>query len=106
MKLKTFKRLIKLSQSLNKKQSLINKECKELFGEDSQFLPYDKTIDEITKILMAEFNDKAGWIDWWIYENNYGEKGLKAYYKDRKVIPFKTASDLYKFLTDNNISSS
>lgn len=102
MKLKTFKRLIKLSRALDKKQSLINKECKELFGKESQFLPYNTTIDEITKILMTEFNDKAGWVDWWIYENDYGKKGLEAYYKDGSIIPFKTASDLYKFLVENN----
>ena len=46
---------------------------------------------EILKIAMNDENDS--WIDWYIYDNNWGNEKLEAGYEIIK--PIKTTNDLY-----------
>lgn len=53
-------------------------------------------------LLKAIFHDELDWIDYWVYELNYGKD-----YQDGDVIqngknvPLKTIEDLYNFLLRN-----
>lgn len=51
--------------------------------------------DEYTKLVAEKVGDKDGWLEWYIWENGGGEKGLEAkaasWKKSRKI---KTLKDL------------
>jgi hypothetical protein len=53
-----------------------------------------KAIESITSVL-----DPEGWIDWYIYENDYGKGGMKAYISGRESI-IESTKDLYELMKD------
>ena len=51
------------------------------------------------ELLKEIMDDKANWIDWYIYDTNYGENKTEIYDKNDKIIAdIKTAEDLYDYL--------
>jgi hypothetical protein len=53
-----------------------------------------KAIESITSVL-----DPEGWIDWYIYENDYGKGRMKAYISGRESI-IESTKDLYELMKD------
>lgn len=60
--------------------------------------------DKLEELLREKKNLQYdhGWIDWWIYENDFGEnKSICAYDKDDNEIILNTVDELYDFLIKN-----
>jgi hypothetical protein len=53
---------------------------------------------EILKIAMNDTIEDQNWIDWFIYDNDWGSNGLEAGYDKEK--PVFTLDDLYKLLIE------
>lgn len=53
-----------------------------------------QAIESITSVV-----DPDGWIDWFIYENDYGKGRMKAYISGRESI-IKSTKDLYELMKD------
>jgi hypothetical protein len=73
----------------------------------SVFAPSSFIIVEIGDELLAAYinlveekmGSQSGWIDWFIYENNWGKKKYEAGFKDR-LKPIETIIDLYNLIMD------
>lgn len=74
---------------------------------DCDFFPYSKYEAKMVELLSTLMEDESGWISYFIYELEFGEK-----YEDGDVIatdkngneviiPMKTVDDLYNVLVDN-----
>jgi hypothetical protein len=57
---------------------------------------------DILKTAMND-NNKDSWIDWYIYENDFGKKCLEAGY-DNKVRKINTFEDLYNLMVNKGES--
>lgn len=63
---------------------------------------YSPLEDILLKILSESMLDKDGWIEWYVYETNFGRKKLTAYWDNGKyIIVLNTFSDLYNLLIGN-----
>jgi hypothetical protein len=51
-------------------------------------------------INKGDYRNGHSWIEWFCFETNFGKESnrLKAYDKDKNVIPLSNASQLYDFL--------
>lgn len=89
-----------------KEQMDYDKECHNCF---SKILPNDyvsgydnsyiyKTSFEMLKYI---FKDKNDWIDYFVYELDFGKQNdkLKCYDENKKEIPLSSIKDLYNLLT-------
>lgn len=54
--------------------------------------------DDYIHLIELAMNDKSGWIDWFIYENDFGKKEMTAGYDDTVVKPIKNNDDLYDLM--------
>jgi len=102
IKLTTFKKAI---ESIKKQREKELKFCKALEDiMDGNFVP-EMSIDILEALLSCLkdiFNDREDWVDWWIYEKDFGkDKKLTARYKNGKEIKLDTVEDLYVFLKKN-----
>lgn len=58
--------------------------------------------DEVVGMLENIFQDKGKWIDYWVYERDFGRDwSTGVVTEDDKPIDLSTTSKRYKFLTDN-----
>lgn len=57
----------------------------------------------IIDLLESIFDDKSGWISYWVFELKFGEDYQDGYVKDKdgNNISLKTADDLYDLLVEN-----
>ena len=52
-------------------------EASKLFSVDGKFMESIYTLQDHYITLLSEFvGDSNGWIDWYIYDNNLGKRGL------------------------------
>ncbi len=60
-------------------------------------------LDTLIHTLELVFQDEEAWIDYWIWEEDFGEsyKDGDVTDKDGNIIPLKTAFDLYDLLMKN-----
>jgi hypothetical protein len=59
----------------------------------------DHMFDMIVDILEICFNDKGKWIEYWVFELDFGNKYKDGMIKNGKTtIPLKTVKDLYDLL--------
>lgn len=69
----------------------------DLFGACSEkvvdVLFPDKIIDAMSDIM----DDQEGWIDWYIYENDWGRRKFDVMYDNEKV-PSETLDDLWQLI--------
>ena len=68
-------------------------------------LPDNRIINEaLIKILKMEMNDKSNWVEYFMYDLNFGEENyrLKVYDNKKEEIPLTTTEDLYNLLTEEN----
>ena len=65
-----------------KKLGLIFTQLQEFEEQNSKFIDpeYPEPLYEVINTLLRAYFNKAqyGWIDWWIWENDFGKKKLKA----------------------------
>jgi hypothetical protein len=67
--------------------------------EETHFFNVSENIENaLLNILTECFEDKNGWLSWWMYEKDFGQKKLKAYNVNKKGIKLNTAEQLYNFL--------
>ena len=74
----------------------------EMFPDDSIYCGYNNSelFNALNKILKESMKDEYDWIDYFMYELDFGEK----YYdgcvldKDKSIINLSTAENLYEFL--------
>ena len=74
----------------------------EMFPDDSIYCGYNNSelFNALNKILKESMKDEYDWIDYFIYELDFGEK----YYdgcvldKDKSIIDLSNAERLYEFL--------
>ena len=74
----------------------------EMFPDDRIYCGYNNSelFNALNKILKESMKDKYDWIDYFMYELDFGEK----YYdgcvldKDKSIIDLSTAENLYEFL--------
>ena len=59
----------------------------------------DPMFDMIVDLLEICFNDKEKWIEYWVFELDFGDKYKDGMVKNGETtIPLKTAKDLYDLL--------
>lgn len=54
-------------------------------------------IEDYIAVLEIAMGDKGGFIDWYIWDNKFGEKGLEAWC-DGKEYKIRNDKDMYNFL--------
>ena len=100
-----FKRHIKDIQLMSELQDKID-DAKYIFNKSETkevFHFYFPTgADNIIELLAMLTNDKNEWIDYWIYELDFGKKANEYECKDYngKIIPLNTIEDLWNLLND------
>ena len=65
-----------------------------------RFVYTTKLIDEALTALGVEFDDKAGWINYFVYETDFGKKADEFFItkSDKTTVKFYTAGHLYDWL--------
>ena len=74
----------------------------ELFGfsDGSKFYDYIFEIDNyMMQEVMQKIGDDSNWLDWFIFENDCGEKAMEAGY-DKNLKPIKTIDDLIELIEE------
>lgn len=70
------------------------------YGIDFVNSPVMEIENEITKYLKAQFDDKCDWINYWMWELNFGENWKPGTVTENgNDIPLKTIDDLWNLLT-------
>jgi hypothetical protein len=77
--------------------SIIDDSCEEVFIRN-------KLTSLSVAMLKDLSNDKSDWIEYYIFELNFGKKNnvLKVYNKDKNEIPLETFEDLYNIIVSMN----
>ncbi len=69
-----------------------------LFSESFIYLSFgEEFMNHYIELLEDVFGDKNSWIQWFIFENDWGAKGYEAGFTD-KMSPIKTTEDLYDLI--------
>lgn len=58
-----------------------------------------KPLDKYMILLQECINDNVGWINWFVWDNNCGERGLEAGYTGN-MKPIKTVNDLIMLIKE------
>jgi hypothetical protein len=95
---KTFIATMEVLQKQQVQEDAIAIMLGDMTGETHFFNVSDNVENALLNILTECFDDKAGWLSWWIYEKHFGQNDMKAYYKNKKEIKLNTAEQLYNFL--------
>lgn len=83
---------------LNEIEDDINKSLQKL-GKDFNGINFGEYTSLILEILKDAFSDKSEWIDYWVYELDYGKNYKKGTISiDNKDIKLKTPNDLYDLI--------
>ncbi len=54
-------------------------------------------IEDYIAVLEIAMGDKGGFVDWYIWDNKFGEKGLEVRYDDKEY-KIRNDKDMYNFL--------
>lgn len=87
-----------------KEREMLLDKIQELFGFGDGCVFYDTIFqleDFALKIAADNIGDKSEWLDWFVYENDCGEKGHTAGY-DGNTKPIKTIDDLLELIEEDN----
>lgn len=65
-------------------------------------LLYDNSfvVEGLLRLLKEIFNDKSGWIEYFIYEMEFGSKDLGVWREDKSKVDISDAGKLYDFLIE------
>lgn len=69
---------------------------REIYNSDCEFIS-DRLIDSYVELLDLIMDDKGKWVDYYMWETNFGEKDLGVFINDEKV-KLKTIEDLYNII--------
>ena len=91
----TYERFLKVLLSLQKEDRTI----KALYDNGVDLINFVDPYHEIINELIKEIYGEGGydWFSWYIYENEFGQKGLEAWDSDRNLICYSHES-LWKYL--------
>lgn len=94
----TYERFLKVILSLQKQDNVVNKAYK--IGVDIiDFTdPYHRVINELIKECYGEGGYE--WFSWYCWENDFGQKGLEAWDKNKNPICYSHES-LWEYLESN-----
>jgi hypothetical protein len=105
------KKLLENSLKILKSQSNYDKDFSHhmnfLFPNafEANLLPTNYLYELVFNLLEYIFQDYDKWIEYFVYELNFGQKNitgeLKIFDKNKKEIPLSTIDDLYNFLIKN-----
>ena len=77
-----------------KKASKVQSAVSDFVNPDGAFMESAYRVENfLVDALALLIDDKGGWLDWFIYENDFGEKALEAGLKE-DLKPIKTLDDL------------
>ncbi len=77
-----------------KKASKAQSTVGDFINPDCDFLQSAYKVESyLVEALALLVDDKAGWLEWFVYENAFGKKALKAGLKE-DLRPIKTLTDL------------
>lgn len=100
-----FVETINILKEQNDKDRKFGKALGEMFDTYPLSYSYQNVEAQLIKLLQVQFDDdhKDSWIDYYIYELEFGSKYKKgcAKYKNGKNINLSTAAYLYDFLIEN-----
>ncbi len=101
MNYEQFEHYVLLLQSELIKESEINHFLQKMNLLESGFwlnLTDGKLIDAYIDILSIAMEDDNDWIAWFVFDNDFGKKGLKAGYKNKmkKIVTIKQLYNLIK----------
>lgn len=99
-----FKDRIKRLIDLKKTEEMFNKVLKQIDPDSYNYVGFNKYETLIVDCLKdaMEDNTEESWIDYWLYELDYGKEAKKNTVKfDNKNTPIKTIDDLYNILCRN-----
>lgn len=67
----------------------------------ADFIPHTDISEQLIKLLVLEFDDKAEWISYYCYDLDFGKESyrLKVTDSDGNIIPLNNPEDLYNLLT-------
>ena len=83
--------------------TLVYKALSELFGATSEGMIIeimDSHIDFMIQQTMAYWGDKGEWIQWYIFENNFGKNGMTASVSGKRMKKIDTVKKLYKIIEE------
>ena len=63
---------------------------------------FNTAIDISIDLLKRVMNDKDEWIEYYIYEADWGKTFKEVYESDGTPIPLETIEDLYNIIIDSN----
>lgn len=96
---KQFKEIMNEIIELEKVEEEITTAFRKL-DDDFNFISFGRYSNLIIKCLEIAMNDKDEWIQYWVYELDYGTKAKEDSVQDEDGIniPIKTLDDLYNIL--------
>jgi hypothetical protein len=97
MTLEQFTKAIEAIQKQYNKETRLTDALQEFF--DGHFVPTmsSDATEALIEVLEIHFKDHFHTISWWLFENDFGTKGMTITV-DGIDIPMKTVEDLYKYL--------
>jgi len=98
IKLETFKKAIEAIKKQSEKELKFCKALEDIM--DGHFVPEmsSNILEALLSCLKDIFNDREDWVDWWIYDKDFGKNKKLTVYKKGKEIKLDTVEDLYNFL--------
>lgn len=101
MEKEQFCKIIEFIQELRNKEHNFSKALQE-FTDDTDFTGFfTHTPDFLVKWLQEVLGDNDGWLEWWTWDNDFGQGGLTVRNinetEDREL---KSSSELYDWMND------
>lgn len=100
MELEKFKYLMNQAIELRDAEEHINKAMAEL-DSDFNYFSLSKYESLFLNTMIEAMDDTNGYIEWWIYEKDWGKnKKMKVYDENEVELNSKTITDLYYLIKD------
>ena len=74
----------------------------ELF--DADIVIHDNVVDALIELLEKVFHDEDGWIDYYIFETDFGKEHRKITTDEGTTIQLGNVHDLYNLLIDGIVA--
>lgn len=106
MELKEFKERIKAIQQFLGEIDTLNAGL-EMIARDAYSEFGGMFLDDYISLLSESVGDKNTWIEWFVFENEFGKKAMEAGYRNegdkKKLKKIKTVEDLWKLIQEGKI---
>ncbi len=54
--------------------------------------------DRLVRIASESVDDPDNWVEWWVFENDFGKGGMTASLSGGKMREIETSGELYDFM--------